>query len=85
MISPIPTMVRKAKNGITTGGRSCGGNVSSPISRAGQLPEAMKLPSRGISIASRLRSRASSGIAISTSLAGCCVFQRASIAANFAG
>ena len=43
------------------------------------------LPSLGISIAKRLRSFFSSGIAISTSLAGCCVFQRASMAANFAG
>ena len=85
MISPIPTIIRKAKNGISTGGRSSGGKVSSPISRAVQLPEAMKLPSLGISIANRLRSFASSGIAISTSLAGCCVFQRASIAANLAG
>jgi len=78
-------MIRKPKNGTSTGGRSSGGKVSSPISRAVQLPEAMKLPSFGIAIAKRFRSLASSGIAISTSLAGSCVFQRASIAANFAG
>ena len=40
-------MIRKPKNGITTGGWSSGGNVSSPISRDVQLPEAMKLPSSG--------------------------------------
>ena len=39
MISPIPTMMRKAKNGISTGGRSCGANVASPISRAVQVPD----------------------------------------------
>ena len=55
MISPMPTMMRKPKNGISTGGRSSTGKVSSPISRAVQLPEAMKLPSLGISIAKRLR------------------------------
>ncbi len=85
MINPIPTMMRKPKNGISTGGWSSSGKVSSPISRAVQLPEAMKLPSFGISIANKLRLRASSGMAISTSLAGCSVCQRASIAANFAG
>ena len=45
----------------------------------------MKLPSFGTSIANRLRSFAGSGIASSTSVAGCCVCQRASIAANFSG
>ena len=85
MTSPMPTMMRNVKNGMTTGGRSSGGNSSNPTSREVQLPEAMKLPSLGTSIANRLRSFAESGIAISTSLAGCCVFQRASIAANFAG
>jgi hypothetical protein len=49
------------------------------------VPEAIKLPSLGTSIASRFRCAASSGMAISTSLAGCWVCQRASIAANFAG
>ena len=58
MISPMPTMMRKPKNGISTGGRSSTGKVSSPISRAVQLPEAMKLPSLGISSAKRLRSLA---------------------------
>ena len=85
MIRPIPTMMRKAKKGMITGGRSWGGKVSNPISRAVQLPEAMKLPSLGISIGKRFRSSNGSGRAISTSLAGCWVFQRASIAANFAG
>ena len=61
-----------------------GGNASSPISRAVQLPEAMKLPS-GIWIANCSSRSPSSGIAISTSLAGCYVFERASIAANFTG
>ena len=51
-------MIRKPKNGISTCGRSSGGKVSSPISRDVQLPEAMKLPSFGISIANRLRSLA---------------------------
>ena len=85
MMRPMPTIKRKARNGIRTGGRSSAGNASSPTSRASKLPEAIKLPSRGTSIASRFRWAASSGMASSTSLAGCCVCQRASIAANFAG
>ena len=32
MTSPQPTMIRKAKNGISTGGRSCGGKSVSPTS-----------------------------------------------------
>ena len=63
MIGPIPTMIRKPKSGISTGGLSSGGKVSSQISLAVQLPEAMKLPSLGISIAKRFRSLTSSGIA----------------------
>ena len=85
MIRPMPTIRRKAKNGMITGGRSSGGNASSPTSFASQVPDAMKLPSFGTSIANRLRSAHGSGMAISTSLAGCCVVQRASIAANLAG
>ena len=63
MISPSPTMIRKLKKGISTGGWSSNGKVSSPISRAVQLPEAMKLPSFGSSTAKRFRFSASSGIA----------------------
>ena len=85
MISPMPTMTRNPKKGMRTGGRSSTGKVSNPVSRAVQLPEAMKLPSLGISIAKRLRSLASSGHAIRTSEAGCWLCQRASIAANLAG
>ena len=85
MISPIPTMMRKVKNGMTTGGRSSLGKLSRPTSRESQVPLAMKLPRYGTSIANRLRSPASSGMAKKTSEAGCCVFHRASIAANFAG
>jgi hypothetical protein len=61
-----------------------GGDVYS-VSPEASVLEAMKLPSRGTSIANRFRWFASSGMAISTSVAGCSVFQRASIAANFAG
>ena len=83
--SPMPTMMRKPKNGISTGGRSSRGKEVSPTWAELQSPEAMKLPSRGTVIAKRLRSLASSGHAISTSLAGCSFCQRASMAANLAG
>src|SRR5271165_4726679 len=56
MIRPMPTIRRKPKNGMITGGRSSGGYASSPISFASQLPEAMKLPSFGTSIANKFRS-----------------------------
>jgi len=45
MIRPMPTIRRNVKNGMTTGGRSSGGNASSPTSFASHEPEAMKLPS----------------------------------------
>jgi len=45
----------------------------------------MNLPSLGTVSAYKFCCVASSGIAIMTSLAGCSVCQRASIAANFAG
>src|SRR6266702_2695066 len=32
MTSPQPTMIRKVKNGMSTGGRSCGGKSANPIS-----------------------------------------------------
>ena len=41
MISPMPTMRRKVKKGMITGGRSFGGKLSSPTSRESQVPEAM--------------------------------------------
>ena len=85
MINPIPTMMRKPKNGITTGGRSSRGNDSSPTSAAVQLPDAIMLPSFGIEMANRFFSAFESGIPINTSDAGCSFFHRASIAANFAG
>jgi hypothetical protein len=47
----MPTIRRKIQNGTNTGGRSSGGNVSSPISRASQVPDAIKLPSLGTSSA----------------------------------
>ena len=61
MIRPMPTMMRKVKNGTTTGGRSALRKLSSPTSRESQVPDAMKLPSFGTSIANRLRSFAGSG------------------------
>ena len=86
MSSPIPTMTRNPKNGMTTGGRSSRGNDSSPTSGAVQLPDAIMLPSFGTVMANRLNfSPFESGIAISVSDAGCSFFHRTSIAANFAG
>jgi hypothetical protein len=85
MMSPMPTMMRKAKKGMMTGGRSRGGNVSRPTSRESQVPEAMKLPSLGTTNANRFFCALGSGRPISTSEAGCSVCHRASIAANFAG
>src|SRR6202021_3967192 len=61
IIRPIPTMTRNAKKGMITGGRSSGGKVSNPISRAVQLPDALQLPSGGISIANSLSSANGSG------------------------
>ena len=86
MISPMPTMMRNVKKGMITGGRSSGGKASSPTSRASQVArgdETAKL--RHFKREEIAFLRDGSGMAINTSLAGCCVFQRASIAANLAG
>src|SRR6202041_3723861 len=44
MTTPQPTMMRNAKNGITTGGQFSGGILSSPTSPALRLSESMRLP-----------------------------------------
>ena len=86
MASPQPTMIRKVKNGITTGGQFSGGMLSSPTSAAVRLSESIRLPNgAGSVIANRLRRCATSGQASSTSEAGCSSCHRASIAAIFAG
>src|SRR5260370_39566011 len=85
MISQQPTMIRNAKNGMSTGGRSWGGKLVRPTSLEVKLKLAIRLPSTGTVIAYLLLSVAGSGIAINTSLAGCSSYQRASMAPNFAG
>ena len=81
----MPTIARKAKNGITTGGQSASGKSANPGTLASQVPVAMKLPTFGDSMANRLRRLASSGIANHTSVPGCWLCQRASMAANLVG
>ena len=78
-------MTRNAKNGMSTGGRSSGGKSVRPISFDVRLMLAIRLPRTGTLTANRFVSDAASGMAISTSLAGCSSRQRPSIAANFAG
>src|SRR5258708_2500343 len=85
MISQQPTMIRKAKNGMSTGGRSWGGKSVNPTSLEVKLMLAIRLPRTGIEIAYLLLSAAGSGIPNRTSAAGCSSCQRASIAANLAG
>jgi len=86
MMRPIPTIIRKAKNGITTGGQFSRGMLSSPTSAAERLSESIRLPNGGGSvIAKRFRRFATSGQASSTSEAGFSSCQRASIAAIFDG
>ena len=86
MRTPQPTMMRKVKNGMITGGRSCGGMLSSPTSPAERLSESIRLPNgAGSVIAKRFRWFAASGQASNTSEAGFSSCQRASIAAIFEG
>ncbi len=51
MITPIPTMTRKAKNGAPTGGRWSAGHSLSPLIAPFQEWVRMRLPRFGISIA----------------------------------
>ena len=44
---PQPTMIRNAKNGIATGGRSCTGKSASPTSFEAKLMLPMRLPRIG--------------------------------------
>src|ERR1700678_201698 len=53
---PHPTIRRKAKNGISTGGRSATGKLVSPTSLLWRLKEPIKLPRYGIVSAYLLRS-----------------------------
>ena len=86
MTKPQPTMIRNAKNGMSTGGRSCGGKSVKPTSLEVKLMLPIRLPRTGtLDRDSDCVSAAGSGIAISTSLAGCSSCQRPSIAANLAG
>ena len=50
MINPQPTMIRKVKNGMTTGGRSWGGKSVKPTSFEVKLILPIKLPRTGILI-----------------------------------
>src|SRR5215469_15515049 len=86
MTSQQPTMMRKLKNVITTGGQFSWGMLSSPTSFAERLSESIRLPNgAGKVMAKRFRRFSTSGQASSTSEAGCSSCQRASIAAIFEG
>ena len=50
MISQQPTMILKAKNGMTTGGLFCGGKSVNPNSLDVKLKLPIKLPRTGIAI-----------------------------------
>ena len=84
MIRPMPTMPRKAKNGMITGGQSGREGVEAKLARRpiAAVDEAAQLGNRD---RQQIPFLDGSGMAISTSLAGCWVFQRASMAANLAG
>src|SRR5215472_5201039 len=83
---PMPTIIRKVKNGIRIGGQFSRGMLSSPTSPAVRLPESMRLPHGGGSvIAKRFRWFSTSGQASSTSEAGFSSCHRPSIAAIFDG
>ncbi len=79
-------MMRKAKNGISIGGRSASGIDSMPTSFAVKLEESIRLPTGGGRAMTNLfLCSASSGQANSTSPAGCASCQRPSMAAIFEG
>src|SRR6266851_2480808 len=83
---PHPTMIRKLKNGMTTGAQSSRGMLLSPVSPAVRLSESIRLPKGGGSVtAKRLRPLSTSGHANNTSPAGFSSFQRPSIAAILEG
>src|ERR1700724_3255391 len=64
MTNQQPTMMRKLKNGISTGGQFSGGMLSSPTSAAVRLSESIRLPKGGGSvIAKRFRRLSTSGLA----------------------
>src|SRR5207253_11166401 len=50
MTSQQPAMMRKLKNGISTGGQFSGGMLSSPTSAAVRLSESIRLPKGGGSV-----------------------------------
>src|ERR1700736_6657253 len=78
MIIPHPTMMRKVKNGISSGGQSCRGKLVTPTSLEQKLILPIRLPRTGIEIAYLLLADAASGIPIKTSLAGCSSCQQPS-------
>ena len=86
MTTAIPTMMRKVRKGMSTGGQFSGGSDSRPTSLAVSDEESMSEPKGGGSlISNKLLRVASSGMANSTSPAGCSSCQRPSIAAIFDG
>ena len=85
MIVPMPTMMRKAKNGMMGFGRSSGGKDLSPLISPSHSWVRIKLPSRGTAISKWLFSSLGSGTANRMSGAPFCVSQWASSAAILAG
>src|SRR6266849_1603845 len=56
MIKPHPTMMRKVKNGMSTGGRSCRGKLVKPTSLESRLTLPIRLPRTRLEIAHALLS-----------------------------
>ena len=83
--NPMPTMMRKAKNTGTTGGRSAGGTLLRPGNRPSGSCLRMSEAPCGIEISKRFSSAFSSGQANSTSAPGLLPSQCASIAAILIG
>ena len=82
---PIPTMMRNAKKGGLTGGRSLGGTLLRPGKRPSQLWVRTSEAPCGIVTAKRFTSALSSGHANRTSSPGRLPSQCASIAAILSG
>ena len=85
MTSPIPTMMRKPKKGMATGGAFSAGKSFRPCTVPFGSWVRMRLPRSGIDITSWFVAAASSGMAKRFSGTRLSVFQIASIAASFAG
>ena len=80
----MPTIVRKAKNGIITGGRSSGRNLSRPTTGVSKLSVSRKLYPPGMAMLKAMSWLSTSGTPMTHS-SPTPVWKWASHAASFAG